>query len=47
MHRYLVTLRIGYGKTKEVHIIANNHQCARLEAEIRYGLLVLSTEFLE
>lgn len=47
MHRYLVILRIGYGKAKQMHVVAGSHLDARLVAEASYGLLVLSTEFLE
>lgn len=47
MHTCQVELRDKHGRTKVVQVLANNHQCARLEAEARYGLLVLSTEFLE
>ena len=47
MHRYRVELRDNYGKTKAIHLVAENHTKAKLEAELLYGLLVLSTEFLE
>lgn len=47
MHRYLVELRMGYAKTKQMHVMAGSHLDARLVAEATYGLLVLSTEFLE
>lgn len=47
MNQFRIQLRTEHGTVKTVDLMAQNHEHAKMTAERQYGLLVLSTEFIE
>lgn len=46
MHQYRVTLRVDFGRSKTVDVMADGHRHAAYRATRQHGMLVLSTEFI-
>jgi hypothetical protein len=46
MHQYRVTLRVDFGRSKTVDVMADGHWQANLRAKRQHNLVVLSTEFI-